>query len=746
MKDDVRGKGMMHLWRVLDRGHLPSKGPQGVELADISPLPLEDISKIEKRELSPFQLLSFSKRPSAETRTAVRAADYMEATLDIIHRKMSRIHKRSLNVTDLLSAEDLNVIARVTGCAAQTALPSCNTIPLVDKYRTISSVCNNKKSSRLGASNTPFTRWLPAQYDDGISIPRSWNLATKYSGFSLPLVRDVSNIILHTPNENLPQDNLYSFMLVLFGQWTDHDLTNTPTSPSIRSFNDGIDCSTSCQQAEPCFPVQIPPNDPRFGNTKSCIPFFRSAPACGTAYTGYIFGSSNVRFQINQLTSFIDASMIYGSTESLANQLRNKTNDFGLLAVNQNYKDDGYDLLPFVNATKNFCATRSVVTKDPTAQEIQCFNAGDSRANENIALTAIHTMFLREHNRIAKIFRKLNPQWNGETIYQETRKVVGAFHQIMIYRDYLPIIIGPDAVNKYLSDYTGYDDSVDPSISSVFSTAAFRFAHLTIQPFIFRLDRSYQEHTLYPNVLLHKTFFTPWRIVFEGGIDPIIRGLISMPAKLNRQDRLMHDELRERLFQLTSQVALDLASLNLQRGRDHGLQGYNAWRGFCGLSQPKNEKELGVVLNNQTMAKALIRLYGTPNNIDVWIGGIVEPFVPNGRVGPLFACLIGNQFQRMRNGDRFWWENTGIFTDSQKSALRNMSLHRIICDNTGVQEVPPSVFRYFPYNDNYTSCSDIPKFDFSAWKETTLGNYFMLVALLLFTDCNGNCYKQILKE
>ncbi|XP_051786777.1 myeloperoxidase-like [Erpetoichthys calabaricus] len=675
-----------------------------------------DLLKVKKKELTPYELLCFSMRPMEETRTAIRAAEYMEATLDIIRQNMSRIHKRSLGATDHLLPEDLEAIARVTGCAAQIALLTCDTIPFIDQYRTISGVCNNKTNSRLGASNTPFSQLLPVQYDDGISSPRGWTSAVKYSGFSLPLVREVSNKILHTANENLPQDNLYSSMLTLFGLWIGLDLSNTAMSRSIRSFNDGIDCSTSCQQAEPCFPIEIPTNDPRFEDTKSCIPFFQSATACGTGYTGYSFGIPNVRSQINQVTSFIDASMIYGSTDSLANQLRDLTNDFGLMAVNQHYSDDGYDLLPFQNATPNICATRSNVTKDPSVQEVPCFMAGDSHANENIALTAIHTMFLREHNRIAKIFRKLNPHWSGETIYQETRKVIGAFLQTIIYQDYLPIIIGPNAVQKYLSDYRGYDDTVNPSISSVFSTAAFQFAHLTVQPFIFRLNRRYQQHTVYPNVLLHNSFFTPWRIVFEGGVDPIIRGLISMPAKLNRQDKLMHDELRERLFQLTSQDGLDLASLIMQRGRDHGLQGYNAWRGFCGLSQPKDEKELEVVLNNQTLAKTLISLYGTPNNIDVWTGGILEPFVPNGRVGPLFACLIGTQFQKIRDGDRFWWEKEGVFTERQRTTLKKVSLHHIICDNTGIKELPPFVFKY---SDEYTSCSEIPMFDFSAWKDTS---------------------------
>lgn len=80
--------------------------------------------------------------------------------------------------------------------------------------------------------------------------------------------------------------------------------------------------------------------------------------------------------------------------------------------------------------------------------------------------------------------------------------------------------------------------------------------------------------------------------------------------------------------------------------------GYNAWRKFCGLSTPRNEAELGVVLNNRDLARRLLQLYGTPANIDVWMGGVAEPFVRRGRVGPLFACLIATQFQRIRQGDR----------------------------------------------------------------------------------------------
>ncbi|KAK1154368.1 myeloperoxidase-like [Acipenser oxyrinchus oxyrinchus] len=678
-------------------------------------------TKYKKRSLSPSDLLSFFKQPAADTRSAVRAAEYMENTLSLITQRVHKIHRRSLNATDILTPEDLSVIARLTGCEARITVPSCNTNALVDKYRTITSVCNNKRNPRLGASNTPLSRWLPSQYEDGVHLPKGWDPNRLYSGFHLPLARAVSNHILHTANDNLTQDNDFAYMLVLFGQWADHDLDITPTSPSVRSFNKGIHCDESCDQASPCFPIKIPPNDTRIHDTDSCIPFFRSAPACGTGTTGYMFGNANTREQINALTSFVDASMVYGTEEPLSRKLRKLKSDLGLMAVNDEFRDDGLEFLPFNKMEMNMCATRRSATSDQSLREVECFHAGDARANENIGLTAIHTLFVREHNRLARRLKKLNPHWNGEILFQEARKIMGAYHQILIYREYLPRIVGREAVDTYLKTYSGYDESVDPGVANVFSTAAFRFAHLTIQPFMFRLNETFQEHPEYPSVLLHKAFFTPWRLVFEGGVDPILRGLIGKPAKLNTQDKMMHEELRERLFKLTSHLALDLGSLNIQRSRDHGLPGYNDWRRFCGLSEPKTVDELAAVLNNRNLAVKLLRLYGSPDNIDIWMGGISEPFASNTRVGPLFACLIATQFQKIRNGDRFWWENSGTFTESQRNSLRTVSLSRIICDNTKIQEVPENAFQYRPYSQGYTRCSQIPSFDLSPWQENTSG-------------------------
>ncbi|XP_065146498.1 myeloperoxidase-like [Paramisgurnus dabryanus] len=677
----------------------------------------ESLARVRKDVIKPSDKLRLLKQPVRKTREAVRAADYMAQTLRLIAEKTHHAHKRSINATNLLTPEELNTIMRLTGCSAQTRPPSCRTTPLINKYRTATNVCNNRRNPLLGASNTPFARWLPSQYEDNVSQPKGWNPNKRYNGAALPLVRLVSNRILSTADADVTSDRELTFILTIFGQWVDHDLTFTPSSPSIKSFSNGLNCDQSCEHSEPCFPIQVPKTDPRL-SPNSCIPVFRSSPACGSGNTAYMFGgSANVREQINALTAFLDAGQVYGSDDGLAKDLRDLTNDEGLLRVNNQYRDNGRELLPFSSVKSNLCATRGKTLNDTSLTEVPCFTAGDVRVDENIALTSLHTLFMREHNRLARALRVLNPSWSSETLFQETRKIVGAYQQVIVVRYYLPLIVGPDAFKRHFGAYPGYNERVDPSIANVFATAAFRFGHLALQPIIFRLDESYQNHPQFPNVPLFEAFFSPWRLVFEGGIDPLRRGLIGRPAKLNTQDHMMVNAVREKLFAFTSHIALDLASLNMQRSRDHGIPGYNAWRQFCGLSTPKNERELAVVMNNTQLARQLVQLYGNPANIDVWLGGVAEPFVPGGRVGPLFACIISMQFQRIREGDRLWWENPGVFTKKQRTSLSSASMARIICDNTGISKVPKDPFR-FSSPSNYINCKNIPAFNLKPWSVT----------------------------
>ncbi|XP_037114285.1 eosinophil peroxidase-like isoform X1 [Syngnathus acus] len=679
----------------------------------------ECLDRVRRNGARPQDVLRFFKQPIGITREVARSADYMDTTLNIIKTSAERRQRRSINATDLLSEEDLEFIAELTGCSPRQRMPSCKTVPNLNIFRTLSGVCNNEHNPRWGSSNIPFTRWLPAQYQDGFSLPRGWD-PLKINGFLLPLARELSNRILGAAVGDVVNDSVFTHLLPSFGQWTDHDQTLAPHSPVIRSLSNGLDCDESCERSEPCFPIMIPKGDPRFGK-QECIPFFRSTATCGSGDTGFIFGSRTVRQQLNSLTAFIDGSQIYGSDEEKALELRDLTTDEGLLRVNTEYTDKGRELLPFTKMMANVCATRARITNNPKAEEVLCFLAGDERVNENIILTSLHTLFLREHNRLVRALAKLNPSWNGERLYQEARKIVGAYLQIITFRDYIGYIVGPEVVAKKLSTYPGYNKFVDPSIANVYATAAYRYGHSMIQPFVARLNAAYEEHPLYPSTLLHTALNTPWRVVFEGGLDPILRGIVGRQAKLNVQDAIMTEELRDLLFRFSFEMALDLGALNIQRGRDHGLPGYNEWRKFCGLSQPRNFEELAQVLKNKELAEKLLDLYGTPDNIDPWLGGITEPLVKGGRVGPLFACLIGLQFSKSREGDRFWWENEGVFTKAQKASLLTTSTSRIICDNTGITEVPDQPFLFRPRGDGYTNCAYIPEFDLTPWMETPYG-------------------------
>ncbi|XP_024852144.1 LOW QUALITY PROTEIN: thyroid peroxidase [Bos taurus] len=668
---------------------------------------------LHKREvISPAQLLSFSKLPEPTSRAASRAAEVMEASVQEAARRGHLRSGPSQLPTDALSEGLLSAIANLSGCLPYMLPPRCPATCLASKYRLISGACNNRDHPRWGASNTALARWLPPAYEDGISEPRGWNPHFLYKGFPLPPVREVTRRIIHASNEAVTGDDRYSDLLTAWGQYIDHDIAFTPQSAAPSAPWVGADCQLTCEPRSPCFPIQLPAN----AAGPACLPFYRSTAACGTGTQGALFGnlsSANPRQQMNGLTSFLDASTVYGSSAASERRLRNWTSAEGLLRVNARYRDAGRAFLPFAPpSAPPACAPQPGA---PGARA-PCFLAGDGRASEVPALAALHTLWLREHNRLATALKALNAHWSADTAYQEARKVVGALHQIITLRDYVPRILGPEAFGRHVGPYRGYDPSVDPTVSNVFSTAAFRFGHATIHPLVQRLDARFQEH-LGPRLLLRDAFFRPWRLLEEGGVDPVMRGLLARPAKLQVQDQLLNEELTERLFVLSDAGTLDLASINLQRGRDHGLPGYNEWRQFCGLSRLETRADLGAATANGSMADRILDLYGHPDNIDVWLGGLAETFLPGARTGPLFACLVGKQMKALRDGDRFWWEHRAVFTEAQRRELGRHSLSRVICDNTGLTRVPRDAFRVGQWPQDFESCDRIPGMDLRAWRE-----------------------------
>lgn len=288
--------------------------------------------------------------------------------------------------------------------------------------------------------------------------------------------------------------------------------------------------------------------------------------------------------------------------------------------------------------------------------------------------------------------------------------------QLITYRDWIPRVLGGSS-DELFGRYQGYNSNLDASISNVFATAALRFGHSLIQPKLERLDENLQQVPQGP-LHLRDAFFAPWRLVEEGGVDPLLRGMFVTPAKLKKPEQNLNIELTEQLFRTAHAVALDLAAMNIQRGRDHAIPPYIDWRKHCNMSEVETFDDLAGEISSPKVREKLRELYGHPGNIDVWVGGILEDQLPNAKVGPLFRCLLSEQFKRMRDGDRFWLENHSVFEPEQLAQIRKISLARILCDNAdNITRIPRNVFLLPDENNNFVSCNEIPSIDLRAWSE-----------------------------
>ena len=228
------------------------------------------------------------------------------------------------------------------------------------------------------------------------------------------------------------------------------------------------------------------------------------------------------------------------------------------------------------------------------------FVAGDSRVNLFLGLTTFHLMFTREHNRVVTRLQRINPNWNGDRLFQEARKIVGAQIQAICFREYLPKILG-SAFATTVGTYRGYNPSVDSTIANEFTSGAFRFGHGMIQEFYPRIGDNNRSMSGFNFVegTLHSD-----KLIFGGGTDPILRGFMQTPLK--RPQRLT-PSITEQMFGST-----DLGTINIQRGRDHGLPPYVKFRQLCGLSTPRTFDDLSREILSTNAREALRRTYSAP--------------------------------------------------------------------------------------------------------------------------------------
>lgn len=509
------------------------------------------------------------------------------------------------------------------------ARPSASVTPAVEEVETrallsatLDGTGNNLQHTEWGSTDEDFLRLAQAEYADGISA---------VAGADRPSARVISNAVSDSGGQDQISDRLMSAMIYAWGQFIDHDMTLT----------EGGNTTESMQ-------IPVPKGDPWFDPSGTGTQVLTTARSGFDEATGT--STSNPRQQVNEITAYLDASMIYGSDAETAASLRTfsggrmKTSDGNLLPVD----------------------------------ETGMFIAGDIRVNENPELTALQTLFVREHNYQADKIAKANPSLSDEEVYQQARAIVIAEIQVITYNEWLPALLGQGSVGPY----RGYNSNVNAGISNEFATAGFRFGHSLVGDDIEFLDNNGLE--IRDGVSLADAFFNP-DLVKENGIDPLLKYLTSDPS--SELDTEIVSSIRNFLFGPPGSGGLDLAALNIQRGRDHGLADYNQTRAALGLKKVTSFAE---ITSDKELQTKLKDLYGNVDNIDLWVGGLAEDHVKGGSVGPTFRAIILEQFNRLRAGDRYWYQNQ--FKGKQLSDLSRTTLTDIIRRNTSLTSIQKNAF------------------------------------------------------
>ena len=636
-----------------------------------------------------------------------------------------------------------------------SARPDPGRVPLWLLVESMDGRGNNIRHPSWGEANQPYARIGSAHYADGVASPMAG-----------PNARAISNRIINDANQNVFSERRITQWGWTWGQFLDHTfglrLTTGPTATAANIPFDKKD------------PLEL------FRNDLGVIAFNRSAASEGTGTN-----RSNPREQTNTLPSYISANPVYGATNARLDWLRagsldgNPKNNEATLMLPGGY-------LPRRTARGDAAAAPAMdVEGRLRANPDSAVVAGDARANENIALTATHTLFAREHNRIVSL---LPNRLSAEEKFQIARRVVIAEEQYITYEEFLP------AMGVALPMYTGYKSNVDTTLSNEFASVGYR-AHSQIHG-VFELEVP-ADH--YPKaqldafvaqgleirnpsatdgnedateieivVPLGVAFFNP-DLVPAIGLGPLLQA-IGAESQYNNDENI-DNQLRSTLFQIPvpgNQGCLDgptmpqcfhgvtdLGAIDIERGRDHGIGTYNQLRQAYGLPPKRsftaitgeatdlfpvdplltrgneiNDPNLVDVLaltdidgrpvdmnddraledtatrdvRRTTVAARLKAIYGDVNAIDAFVGMIAEPHVPGTEFGETQLAIWTREFQRLRDGDRFFYGNDhGLnFIKNAYGIDFRKTLAQIIVANTDVpaDEINPDVF--------LTSDDDLP--------------------------------------
>jgi hypothetical protein len=445
--------------------------------------------------------------------------------------------------------------------------------------RSLNGYGENPQHPRWGMAGSPYQRLAPADYADGIAAMRGG-----------PNPRYVSNRIFNSLGVDLFSARNVSQWTWVWGQFLDHTF--------------GMAASGSADASIP-FHASDPLESFRASAPSLALTRDAAAPGTGTS-------RANPRQQLNTVSSYIDAWAIYGGSTRRLDWLRTGADD-GRSAPGADFLlPHGY--LPAASARGDArTAPQMQIQGQLMLHPQDAAVSGDVRANENAELTAVHTLFEREHNRIvAELPRRLP----AELRFQIARRVVGAEQQYITYTEFLP------ALGVRLARYTGWKPNVDPELFDEFATVGYRGhsmvngeEHVLVAPrsysapalrrlgrmgVLVRSVRAAGRRKLELTIPQMAAFFNP-ALVPAVGLGPILEGLGDEPSY--RNDEQIDDTLRSELFQFPGPTVsdpqacfsgtlepgcltgvMDLGAIDIQRDRDNGMPSYNGLRRALGLA------------------------------------------------------------------------------------------------------------------------------------------------------------------
>ncbi|XP_054588942.2 dual oxidase 2 [Nothobranchius furzeri] len=516
---------------------------------------------------------------------------------------------------------------------------------------------------RRGAVGSHLVRLVPAHYWDGV-----------YRAVHEPLQPNPRRLsrVLAAGHSGLPSARNQTVLSLVFGYHLTFEIVDSRHPGCPPEFMN----------------IQVPKGDPVFdptGTGKVLLPFQRGQWDKESGQS-----PSNPRTQVNSVTAWIDGSSIYGPSSSWSDSLRNFSG--GLLSSGSEWN------MPNQGGGRNFMWSAA----DPSTGEHGpqgLYELGNAWANENMFTAAEGIIWFRYHNYVASKLHKEHPEWSDEKLFQHARKtVVATFQNIALY-EWLPGYLR----GKKLPPYPGYQKFVDPGISPEFQAAAIRFGVTMAPPGVYMRNKTCHFQTIMnmdgstsPALRLCNSF---WKrqsnnVKTSQDVDNLLMGMASQIAE--REDNIVVEDLRDFMYGPQRFTRTDLVALTIQRGRDFGLQSYIHVRNALDLPPVKTFEEINPELNrnNPQLLLDVAELYDRDiSKLELFPGGLLES---TDGPGPVFSAIILDQFERIRNGDRFWFENkqNGLFTDEEIQMIRRVTYHDVLIAVTAAEatDIQKNVF------------------------------------------------------